>query len=250
MKKINFTHVINFLIRILLIAFIPLLIIFSFLYSSNFSLLNHNYTLINGNSFYFDDEILSKIRLEKSIFNIKPIKIQNDLNKMDYIESSKVSKIYPNTILIEIIENKPLLYFQNNKQLILIDEKENLLPVDNKAKNFYEVPIVFVQKKLNIDLDKLDLTYYKEIFDIIKYSKNNFNSLYKGLNKIHISNDSYEFIYLNKTKIYLSKNSAKNELKYLSIFTQTIKKHRLLKHYLYIDMRVPNQIIVKEKKLI
>ena len=55
---------------------------------------------------------------------------------------------------------------------------------------------------------------------------------------------------INFCSIYLSKKNATNELKYLSKFKETLKKNLLLKNYSYIDMRVENQIIVKEKIII
>ena len=250
MSKINIKLVINYFKIIFLILIFPCLIIISFSYSSNFNLLNHQYTLINGNNFYFDDEILSNIYTDYSILDIRPNEIQNVLNNMTFIESSKVSKIYPYSLLIEIIENKPLLYLTNNENIILIDEKEKLLPVNAKVKSYFKVPIVYINDGLNIDFSNIDLTYFNEIINILKFSKTNFISLYNYLNKIDILDDHYELIYMDKTKIYLSKNNANIELKYLSKFKNTINNHRILNNYLYIDMRVENQIIVKEKKII
>ena len=151
---------------------------------------------------------------------------------LEYIESSKVSKIYPNTILIEVVENKPLLYFKQNKDLVIIDEKNNFLTVNNKVKKFYKIPIVIIS---NQSVKNIELNLYSEIIDMIKYSKKHFNSLYSDLNTINILDNSYILLYANKTKIYLSKNNAKNQIKYLSIFKDTIKNHRTLLNYLYID---------------
>ena len=252
MKQINFIYFIKLLTNSLFIALIPIIIIISFLYSSNFNLLIHNYTLLKGNSFYFDEEILNELTINKSLLNIKSSKIQNQLNKLEYIESSKVSKIYPNTILIEVVENKPLFYFKKNNDLIIIDEKNNFLKVNNKVREFFKIPIVIISDQLekNITINKLDLTLYTEIIDMIKHTKKYFNSLYINLNTINILDNSYALSYTNNTEIFLSKNNATNQLKYLSIFKNTINNNRTLQDYLYIDMRIENQIVVKEKKMI
>ena len=252
MNQIKLIYLMKLLTNTLFIALIPIIIIISFLYSSNFNLLSHNYTLVKGNSFYFDDDILKNIQFNESLLSIEPIEIQNQLNNLEYIESSKVSKIYPNTILIEVIENKPLLYFKQNNDLIIIDDKNNFLTVNNKVKQFFKIPIVIISDESNnsTKLNKLDVNLYAEIIDMVKYSKNYFNSLYSDLNKIYISDNDYVLLYKNNTKIYLSKNNATNQIKYLSIFKDTIKNHRTLKNYLYIDFRTENQIIVKEKNII
>ncbi len=250
MKKINLSYIINLLSNALLIAFLPSIIIISFLYSSNFNLLNYNYTIINGNSFYYDDEIISSFNLKKSLIEIDPMVIQNKLDSMDYIQSSKVSKIYPNTILIEIIENQPLAYFQIDKNSILIDVKEQILPVNNKVKAFFKIPTIILEVE-NIQSDNLNsinLNNYNEIIAILKFSKDHFNSLYNGLDKIYLSNDSITLFYMKNTKIFLSKYLGENDIKNLSKFKKTIQNYKFLDDYSYIDMRTPNQIIVKEKE--
>ena len=194
MLRINIKLVIKIFKIMFLILIFPCLIIISFSYSSNFNLLNHQYTLINGNNFYFDDEILSSIYTDYSILDVKPNEIQNDLNNMTYIESSKVSKIYPYSLLIEVIENKPLLYLKNSENIILIDEKEKLLPVDAKVKSYFKAPIVYINDELDIDFSNIDLTYFDEIINIMKFSKIYFISLYHYLNKIDILDDHYELI--------------------------------------------------------
>ena len=250
MKKINLSYIINLLSNALLIAFLPSIIIISFLYSSNFNLLNYIYTIINGNSFYYDDEIISSFNLKKSLIEIDPMVIQNKLDSMDYIQSSKVSKIYPNTILIEIIENQPLAYFQIDKNSILIDVKEQILPVNNKVKAFLKIPTIILEVE-NIQSDNLNsinLNNYNETIAILKFSKDHFNSLYNGLDKIYLSNDSITLFYMKNTKIFLSKYLGKNDIINLSKFKKTIQNYKFLDDYSYIDMRTPNQIIVKEKE--
>ena len=61
MLKINLSYLTNILIKLFFIVLIPITIILSFLYSSNFNLLEHSYTLIKGNSFFYDDESRSFI---------------------------------------------------------------------------------------------------------------------------------------------------------------------------------------------
>ena len=250
--KIKHSNLINIPIKIFIIILIPTIIIISFLYSSNFNLLEHSYTLIKGNSFYYDEELLSKIHCKKSLLEIEPKIIQNQLNQLEYIESAKVSKIFPNTIFIEVIENIPLLYFKNNNDLIILDYKETILPVNDKVKQFFDIPIIILnnQQLNNSNLTKINLNLFQEIISTIKYSKINFNSFYSDLKKIIILDNHYELFYMDKTKIFISKNNAKEQLKYLSIFKDTVKEKRLLENYLYIDMRIENQIIVKENKLI
>ena len=53
---------------------------------------------------------------------------------------------------------------------------------------------------------------------------------------------------MKNTKIFLSKYLGENDIKNLSKFKKTIQNYKFLDDYSYIDMRTPNQIIVKEKE--
>ena len=243
---IRISNIINTILNVLGIIFIPSLIIISFLYNTTHCLLLNSKNIILGNQFYYKDEIISELDHTRSLLEINLEKIQNNINDLSLIQSSKVSRIFPNTIVIEIIENEPLLYLKSINNNFLIDTNKIFLPINDRVKKSYKIP------QLNIsdyDADSLYiLKNYNEIINVIKYSKLNFSTFYKNISNITIHVDKYELLYKYKTKVYFSKNTTLKQLQTLATFEETVKNKKTLESYLYIDMTIPNQIIVKENK--
>ena len=101
---IRINNIINTILNVAGIFFIPSLIAISFLYNKELYLLHNSKNIIIGNQFYYKDEIISKLDYSSSLLKINLKKIQNNINDLSLIQSSKVSRIFPNTIIVEIIE--------------------------------------------------------------------------------------------------------------------------------------------------
>ena len=62
-----------------------------------------------------------------------------------------------------------------------------------------------------------------------------------------IDNDKWTFFCDSKTQIYATSNKLLIQLKILKYFEQTVFPNRELNDYSYIDLRIDDQVIVKEK---
>ena len=243
---IRISNIINIILNVVGIIFIPSLIVISFLYNTTHSLLHNSKNIILGNQFYYKDEIISELDHSISLLKINLGKIQNNINDLSLIQSSKVSRIFPNTIVVEIIENEPLLYLKSINNNFLIDTNKIFLPINDRVKKSYKIPQLDIS---DYDADSINiLKNYNEIINVIKYSKLNFSTFYKNISNITIHVDKYELLYKYKTKVYFSKNATLKQLQTLATFEETVKNKKTLESYLYIDMTIPNQIIVKENK--
>ena len=85
-----------------------------------------------------------------------------------------------------------------------------------------------------------DVTY------IFQFLLTEYPEFYNTLNEIIIKPDSWEFA-SNSTKIYNKNAYVKNQLIILQNFESTIYPVKTLQDYSYIDLRINNQVIVKEK---
>ena len=86
-------------------------------------------------------EKLSKI-YNKNIFLIKRKDIEDPLKEINFLKKIKVKKKYPNTIIVEIFETKPVAILYKNKAKYLLDSSSNLILFEDNM-NFNQLPSVF-----------------------------------------------------------------------------------------------------------
>ena len=86
-------------------------------------------------------EKLSKI-YNKNIFLIKRKDIEDPLKEISFLEKIEVKKKYPNTIIVEIFETKPVAILYKNKAKYLLDSSSNLILLEDNM-NFNQLPSVF-----------------------------------------------------------------------------------------------------------
>ena len=99
---------------------------------------------IVNNSLIKDSEIkekLSKI-YNKNIFLIKRKDIEDPLKEINFLEKIEVKKKYPNTIIVEIFETKPIAILYKNKAKYLLDSLSNLILFKDNE-NFNQLPSIF-----------------------------------------------------------------------------------------------------------
>ncbi len=229
------------------------IILLSWEYGNTFELFNHTNTIVSGNEYYSNDEILYSIQLNNniSILNINPKSIQLILNELEYVLLSNVSLLPPSTLFIEITERDALIYIKNAAEEYLIDDTGNILSVNQKVQNHYKAPLIEnisphpISIIYNNDFDLID---YSEIITLLKKSKIHYPDFYQKVTKVKQLDENFEFSYGSKnTKIYMNRNNAESELNYIQEFEKTIIKNKILENYHYIDLRMKDQIIVKER---
>ena len=183
-----------------------------------------NNLLINKNEI---KEKLSNV-YKKSILFIKKKDIEEPLVEIDFLEKIEVKKKYPNTIIIKIIETKPVAIIFKNKVKYLLDSSSNLISFKNDS-NFNELPSIFGEGAEN-----------NFIYFLKKLKKNNFpNEQIKNFYYFQI--ERWDLQLLNDKIIKFPHNK---------IDVAIIKSIELLdredfKNYNIIDLRVDGKIIVE-----
>ena len=237
--KINVEKIINSTFIITSTILIILLIIYS-IRDDSFNINNVN---INNNEFLSIDEINKIINGElkdKNIFNINISKLKKSINKHNYIQSSKIYTTYPNNIFIHINEIIPIVLFEENSQYFLVDHRSNKIKADIKALNYYSVPIITSDIK-NQNRIKIITNSLINIF-------NNNNELYNSISEININNEEIHYKTNYRTTIKLDVNQVNQNTKALISFLNQNKLKRI-ESYEYVNLLIPNQIIVKEKSI-
>ena len=132
--------------------------------------------------------------------------------------------------------------------LIILDSEGVCLPVE-----YCEISLPILSNfKNNQELyEKGKTTKSSNVLksiDVIKYSKENFDSLYTNISEFVFNEDSeYEIILKNgRTKILLGDDNIFVKIDNLNAFAAALPAEKTLESYRYIDLRYKRQIVVEE----
>ena len=234
----------NIYTQIFILIMIFILIISINSYSSLSGLFTEFDIKVSGNK-YIDTIIIENEiypNLKSSLLSLNLREIQEKLEKLEYIEVVQISQILPKTLLIHIIERSPILMMNKDEEKKFMDLKGFLLSVNEKSIISFPVPVISVLDK-NIFIEE----YTDNISQIFKFLINQYPNFYNNLNEIIITSEFWELHHENNTKIYIHGSYVKNQLIILKEFEKTIFPEFKLSDYRFIDLRIRNQIVVKEK---
>ena len=186
---------------------------------------------ILNNSLIQKEEIESKLKniYTKNIIFINKEDVEKPLKSIDFLDKIEVKKKYPNEIIIEVFETKPLaVIFKKNKKYLIDNNSNLILYIENK--DFKQLPNIFggegVEKKFLIFFNKLK----NESFPISKIK--NFYFFQIGRWDIQLRDD--RIIKYPSTNII---KSIHQSVEYLS--REDFKKYNI------IDLRIDGKVIVE-----
>ena len=199
---------------------------------------------------YFDDTVLKEYKKsikDQNIFlsNLKSYK--SEIESLDHIKGCKISRVFPSTVNVEVYEREPLAMISAN-DLIILDSEGICLPVE-----YCEISLPILSnfknnQELYLKGKKTKSSNVLKSIDVIKYSKENFDSLYINISEFVFNEDSeYEIILKNgRTKILLGDDNIFAKIDNLNAFATVLPPEKTLESYRYIDLRYKRQIVVEE----
>ena len=162
----------------------------------------------------------------QNLFLMKTNEVKNKMNEIDFIDSFKIKKIYPNEIRIKLFEKTPIVILQNKKEKKYYTSKDDVIDFIN-LKQFQNLPTVFG--------DKESFKVFYENLKSTKFPLNEIKAFYLFESK------RWDLItYENQTL----KLPIKNYNKSLKNFHE-IKDQDNFKKYKIFDYRINNQLILK-----
>ena len=108
------------------------------------------------NNFILKDEEIKKdlfFLYNTNLIFLKTFEIEKHLKANSFIESFEIKKIYPNEIIIRIIEKKPIVILQSKKNKYYLSENIELINFRD-LDDYKNLPIVFGNKTSFKDLHK------------------------------------------------------------------------------------------------
>ncbi len=185
--------------------------------------------IIIENNFLIKDKEIKKLLVpiyNKNLILLKNKDVERALLQNSFIDSFKLKKKYPNTLIIEIYEKRPIaiLFYKKNK--FYLSRKIDLIEFSN-LKNFQNLPYVFG-------------------------NKDEFKIFYDNLKKINFPlNQIKKFTYYETNRWDLETNDkkiiklpSKNYIKSLQNYLE-IESKKNFKKYVLFDYRIKDQLILK-----
>ena len=208
----------------------------SFFRNIEFHSQKYGYTLeelnILGINYISEEEVISILnnKFEKSIFLISLKDIKKELIKHRWIKNLTLRIKYPSSIIINIIEKKPIaIYCDNNKKCFFIDNLGKIIDeVDKPFNNYF---LIVRGEEAIINVPKL-----------VNNLKNNFN--FKVTKAEYIGKRRWNILINNELNIKLPENDYVSAVNNLSKLLKKIEKfdYNLIE---FIDLRIPKKAIIR-----
>ena len=172
------------------------------------------------------------------------------LESHPFVHAARISKNYPNKIVVEIVERHPVAML-NMDPLLYIDREgivlpelgnvgEEIIPIMsgfNSARELYPIGHQTVSQKVS------------ESIALIDYIIEHFPYLYENLSEVTLnSNDEFVLILANyPTKVILGNERMEEKIQILNSFEQSLPEEKGLHNFSSLDLRYNRQVIVKVK---
>ena len=183
---------------------------------------------INSNYLILEEEELKKklsFLYEKNLFSLDIDQIQKNLTNEQFIDSFTIKKVYPSTLVINIVEKKLLAILIEKKSKFYITEKGEIIEFYD-IKNYEKIPTVFRGGEKFIYL-------YNELVNI-KFPTEKIKSYY------YFDSGRWDLILQDEITIKLPINDYKYSLEnFLSSYLDMN-----FKNYKIFDYRIKNQLIL------
>ena len=182
-----------------------------------------------------DDKVIgiSGIRKGIRIMDIDREASVKKLNKSLYIENSKITLLYPSTIIIEIDEVEPLAYVKSDGLLKYVDSSGNILG-PAKAEDGFDLPIVSTEGM-------------KKTVEFLNYAKNSSPLAYHQISEADYTEKGIE-LYLNNssTRVIIGDDCLNKKIVILESFIKEEYANIPFGRVDYIDLRFDGQVVMKE----
>ncbi len=215
----------------LIIALLLLLILSTYKIQNNFnfnSKINIEKIIVENNFVVNEEIIKNKLSFlyGTSPLFLKSGRIESKLNEIEFIDSFKIKKIFPNKLKISIFEKKPIAILQNKKQKKYFTSKGDIINY-SYYKEFENLPLVFGNKKsFSIFLKNLKIVNFplNEVKIFYLFESKRWDVVTKNNQTIKLPIKNYNY-------------SLKNFLE--------IKDKQNFEKYKIFDYRINNQLILR-----
>ena len=249
MKKYNFPL---FFIVPLASGLFILLIWSSFKWASFSKNINISNIKITGNELIPVEEYRNLIESINgaSTFSVDLRNISSKLEKHSHVSSARVSRLFPNGLLIEITERQPIAMV-NASPPMLLDRHGFLFPLKGSLSD-YSIPVLSHFVATDNSYHTINKSQSKSIAaakQILHFLADEHPHLFQNISELRLNNqEDFEIILLEQpTKVVLGKNHLIKKLNVLLNFNNQLQfLQKNITDYKNLDLRYDRQIIARE----
>ena len=185
-----------------------------------------------------------------STFTIDLRKISTILEKHSHVSSARVSRMFPNGLLIEITERQPIAMV-NASPPMLLDRHGILFPLRGTFSD-YTIPILSHFVATENSYYKINKNQSKTMTSakiILHFLADEYPRLFENISKLRLNNqDDFEIILLEQpTKVVLGKNQLIKKINVLMKFKNQLQLfNKNITDYKKLDLRYERQIVARE----
>ena len=185
--------------------------------------------IIENNQIIKKEELITDLSFlyKKNIIFLNSFDLKKKISKKSFIKKLEIKKIYPNKLIIKIIEKEPIgILINNNEEKFFLEKNLELIEFKNISK-FENLPLIYG-----------DIKNFKILFNNLK--KVNFPIML--IKKYHFFEaNRWDLIMKDKTLIKLPSKNYRDSLKNF----MKIRINKNFEKYNTFDYRLNNQLILK-----
>jgi hypothetical protein len=200
---------------------------------------------IVGNHFIKTEIIKNYININDDLLGINISEIQNKITNIDFIKYCRISRVFPSTLIVEIIENDPVAHIVVNDKEYILDVNGTKLSVNESAIKYFFLPKMILSNK--IYLSKMNSIEFASQFGFKLFQlRENYPNIFGDISLFNFKGDGDVFMKFSNDTQFISKERN------LNLHFKIVEEFKEIKYsfdnYSILDLRVNNQLIVTENK--
>ena len=185
-----------------------------------------------------------------STFSVDLRKISSILENCSHVKSARVSHTFPNGLLVEINERKPIAMVNATPPLFL-DRQGFLFPLRGSFSD-YSLPVLSHFLATENSYHNINKNHSKSMIaakQILHFLADKHPPLFDNISELRLNHqEDFEIILIEQpTKVILGKNQLAKKLSVLMKFIEQLQLHRKnITDYKKLDLRFDNQVVARE----
>ncbi len=209
-------------------------------------------TVVRGNSILVRDEVtaLAKVPFAQSLNEVSLDEIQRRIEAHPYVKGARVSRRFPKSITVDVVERQPVAYI-NLPSFLVVDEAGFVMPLRHGDMEF-NVPTLTGFNNAGELYPVGEKCLSQKTLEAIEYLtsvKGQFPELFADISELTVDkSDEYVMVLAEQpTRIHFGPSDMLGQLGLLKEFNSTLSGVKSLHSYRYVDLRYKNQIVVRER---